>query len=114
MRNGLLSMHDTLTVYATIGLRVRAPPSMNLRLLIFVLVLFPLLARAATTNVTVGQGGTNFNPRTVTIQGGDTVKWTWAGNNHSATSGNPNTPNGIFDSGIHNNGFTFSFTFPTA
>src|SRR5215467_4976889 len=72
------------------------------------------LAGAATTIVTVGQGGTNYNPSSVTIQVGDTVRWTWAGNNHSATSGTPGNPNGIFDSGIHNSGFTYSFTFTSA
>src|SRR4051794_5294744 len=65
MRNRLLCTHDTITFSASIGTSRPRPPSMNLRLLVFVLVLFPLLARAATTNVTVGQGGTNFNPRTV-------------------------------------------------
>src|SRR6185437_3745831 len=72
------------------------------------------LAVATTTNVTVGQGGTNYNPSSVTIQVGDTVRWTWASNNHSATSGTPGSPNGIFDSGIHNSGFTYSFTFTSA
>ena len=83
-------------------------------LLAFILVVVPHFARAATTVVTVGGGGNNFNPQFVTIRTGDTVQWTWAGNNHSATSGTPNSPNGIFDSGIHNAGFTFSFTFTTA
>lgn len=80
----------------------------------FLCLLLPTFARAATTNVTVGQGGANFSLSAVTIQIGDTVKWTWAGNNHSATSGTPNNPSGLFDSGVHNAGFTFSFTFNTA
>src|ERR1044071_7679286 len=71
-------------------------------------------ARAATTNVTLGSGGTNYNPSSVTIHTGDTVLWTWASNNHSVTSGAPNVPNGIFDSQIHNAGFTFSYVFNTA
>ena len=78
------------------------------------LILLPVLASAATTNVNVGQGGTNFNPSAVTIRVGDIVNWTWAGNNHSVTSGPPNNPNGIFDSGIRNNGFAFPVTFGTA
>lgn len=86
---------------------------MHLRLLAFLTLFLPLLAPAATTNVTVGQGGTRFSPSAVNIRAGDIVQWTWAGNNHSATSGTPGNPNGIFDSGIHNNGFTYSFTFTT-
>lgn len=31
---------------------------------------------------------------------------------HSVTSGKPGASTGLFDSGIHNSGFTFSFTFP--
>ena len=72
-----------------------------LRLLACFALVIPAFALAATTNVSVGQGGTNFVPSSVTIQAGDTVKWTWASNNHSATSGNL-TPDGLFDSGIHN------------
>lgn len=73
----------------------------------------PLAAPAATTNVSVGTGNA-FSPRTVTIALGDTVTWTWVANNHSATSGTPGSPSGVFDSGIRNNGATFSFTFNTA
>ena len=75
--------------------------------------LLPALAPAATTNVTVGQGGTVYSPSAVIIQTGDIVNWTWAGNNHSVTSGTPGNPNGIFDSAIHNSGFTFPVTFNT-
>src|SRR5690348_3067179 len=85
----------------------------SLRFVLFI-VLAPFLAQGATTNVTVGQGGTVFSPKTVTIQTGDTITWTWAGNNHSATSGVPNTPSGVFDSGIKNQGATYSFTFSSA
>jgi plastocyanin len=83
---------------------------MHLRFLAFVIIILPVLASAATRNVTVGQGGTNYNPSTISAQIGDNVVWTWAGNNHSVTSGVPNTPNGTFDSGIRNTGFTFTFT----
>ena len=71
-----------------------------LRLLACFAFVIPAFGRAATTNVSVGQGGTNSVPSAVTIQAGDTVKWTWAGNNHSATSGNL-TPDGLFNSGVH-------------
>lgn len=70
-----------------------------------IVVVLPLFCRAATTNVNVGQGGTNFVPAAVVIPLGDTIQWTWVGNNHSATSGSPVTgADGKFDSGIHNIG----------
>jgi plastocyanin len=41
-------------------------------------------------DVTVAPGGTfTFDPSTVNISVGDTVRWTWAGNGHSVTSGPP-------------------------
>jgi len=75
----------------------------------------PLCAKAATIQVQVGQGGLKFTPANVMIQVGDTVQWNWVGATlHSTTSGTPGHPDGIWDSGSHNNGFTFSFTFTSA
>ena len=72
-------------------------------------------AHAATVSVTVAPGGElSFDPPNVTIELGDTVEWTWGSSGHSSTSGTPDSPDGIWDSGIHNAGFTFSFTFSTA
>src|SRR5262249_31687131 len=69
-------------------------------------------ASAATINVTVAPGGELvFSPSSVTINPGDTVQWTWAATFHSSTSGVPGAPNGIWDSGILNQGATFSHTF---
>jgi plastocyanin len=77
--------------------------------------ILPLLsARAATVQVQVGQGGLKFTPQNVTIQVGDTVQWIWAASGHSSTSGTPGNPNGVWDSGVQNSGFTFSQTFGTA
>jgi plastocyanin len=75
-----------------------------------VIILMTIMAvatpgRAATTNVNV-TASTTFSPATVKIKPSDTVQWTWTGNNHSTTSNN-----GLWDSGIHNSPFTFSFTF---
>lgn len=70
--------------------------------------------RAATVQVQVGATGDNYTPPAVSIEVGDTVTWTWLDDNHSVTSGTPGFPDGLFDSGIHNNGFTFSFTFNDA
>jgi plastocyanin len=77
--------------------------------------LVPLSAKATTFQVQVGQGGLKFTPANVMIQVGDTVQWVWSGATlHSTTSGTPGNPDGMWDSGTHNNGFTFSFTFTTA
>ncbi|MCI0745255.1 MAG: Ig-like domain-containing protein [Verrucomicrobia subdivision 3 bacterium] len=63
---------------------------------------------AATANVRVGDNF--FSPATTNINVNDTVTWTWIGfNSHSSTSSS-----GLWDSGIHGNGFTFSRQFTTA
>jgi plastocyanin len=66
----------------------------------------PLAGRSATANVAVGQGGNVFVPVTTTINAGDTVLWTWAGNNHSTTS-----DTSIWDSSVHNKPNSFQLTF---
>ena len=69
---------------------------------------------AATFDVQVGGTEPVFFPAALTIQPGDTVRWTWGGNMvHSVTSGR-STPDGIFDSGTRRPPFVFSFTFPNA
>jgi plastocyanin len=70
--------------------------------------------RGETFQVQVGAGGNKYTPANITINKGDTIQWTWSGLNHSATSGTPGHPDGIFDSGILNTGATFSFTFTAA
>jgi len=45
---------------------------------------------------------------------GDQVQWTWDSSDHSTTSGSPGMPNNIWDSGIHNQGATFTRTFNSA
>src|SRR5215470_2021016 len=61
---------------------------------------------AAITNVNVIDF--SFSPSRVKINVNDQVKWTWTGNSHSTTS-----DGGLWDSGVHNNGFTFTNTFQT-
>ena len=47
-------------------------------------------ATGQIVDVTVGPGGAfTFDPDTVNISVGDTVRWTWAGSGHSVTSGPP-------------------------
>src|SRR5262249_22107290 len=74
-------------------------------------------------DVIVGPEGNEFtfNPDTVNIRGGDTVRWTWGSDFHSVTSGTKcNAPDGQFcspdnmhcEAGILNNtGFVYEFTF---
>ena len=79
------------------------------------LIFYPKAARATTFNVTIGPGGNLvFSPASVTIHPGDQVKWTWSSSGHSTTSGSPGQPSGIWDSGIHNQGATFTHTFNSA
>jgi plastocyanin len=59
-------------------------------------------------HVQVGPGMT-FNPATITINAGQTVTWDWVGSNHSTTS-----DTSIWDSGVHNAGFSFVQNFPAA
>jgi len=79
------------------------------------LIGYPKAASATTVDVTIGPGGNLvFSPSSVTIHPGDQVKWTWSSSGHSTTSGSPGLPNGIWDSGIHNAGATFTRTFNSA
>lgn len=82
------------------------------------LIFFLLLitnAFAAIRDVTVGAGGNLvFAPNDLTINVGDTVRWTWAFSFHSTTSTtvqNGCNPDGTWDSGVKNQGDTFDFTF---
>jgi plastocyanin len=76
------------------------------------LLLSYLNASAAIVDVTVApDGDLVFSPSAVTINPGDTVRWTWAADFHSTTSGIPGAANGIWDSGVLNQGATFSHTF---
>src|SRR5262252_6166978 len=71
--------------------------------------------QATTFQVLVGPSGSlSFSPSSVTIQVGDTVQWNWGSSAHSATSGTPGNPDGLWDSGVLNKNATFSFTFNTA
>src|SRR5438874_1733587 len=79
-----------------------------------VLAFCPNLASATTITVTVANNCLCFSPSSVTIHPGDTVHWTWSSSGHSTTSGTPGMPNGIWDSGILNQGATFDHTFNAA
>src|SRR5438477_9294542 len=78
------------------------------------LVFYPSAASATTVTVTVGNNCLCFSPDPVMIQPGDTVHWTWSSSGHSSTSGPPCSANGMWDSGILNQGATFDHTFNSA
>src|SRR4029453_18635886 len=78
------------------------------------LIGYPKPAKATTVDVDVGPNGELvFSPSSITIHPGDQVRWTFRSEGHSTTSGSPGQPNGIWDSGIRNQG-TFTRTFSSA
>jgi plastocyanin len=67
--------------------------------------------------VVVGlDGGLTYTPAQVNIDAGDTVVFTWTGNNHDVVSSSTgcNTAAGPMNSPVLNRGATFNVTFPTA
>ena len=52
-----------------------------------------------------------FQPATINIKVGDTVRWTWAQGSHTTTSGSSCQPDGLWDSSVQNAGFVKTFTF---
>jgi plastocyanin len=88
----------------------------RIRVSLILLILSVAPASQATTfTVQIAPGGSLvFSPASQTIGVGDTVHWVWASSGHSTTSGNPCTGDGLWDSGVHNAGFTFDVTFSAA
>jgi plastocyanin len=73
-------------------------------------IVLAMSAGAATVDVQVENFV--FNPPTINIQAGDTVRWTWVDDGeHTVTSGAACTPDRLFDSGVRNVGATLTFTF---
>lgn len=95
----------------------------------FVLQCLPCAAGTTTTTlptsnmptVTVGPGGDlRFDPKTITIHAGDTVRWHWGSGGHNVVSGSGGTADGMFcspgDQGCSNavlspSGTTYEHTF---
>jgi plastocyanin len=76
-----------------------------------------------TATVLVAPGSLSFSPAITSISVNDSVIWRWSASGHSSTSGTVSSggtksPNGLWDSGIKNNGqaftnkFTSTGTFP--
>ena len=79
-------------------------------------------ATSTIFDVQVGPGF-SFNPSTVNISVGDTVRWTWADSGHSVSSGPPCVPDsqfcspndtGCFPGTLSNAGAVYQHTFNTA
>ncbi len=66
-------------------------------------------AQASTVSIDVINFA--FNPNPTVINLGDTVDWIWQSNTHSTTSVAGSAES--WDSGVHNNGFSFDHTFNT-
>lgn len=64
--------------------------------------------------VTVASIDFRFDPESQTVNVGDAVRWTFAGDPHTVTSGPPGAPDGRFESGIKSPGGSFQLTFTSA
>ena len=73
----------------------------------FLTLITPCATWPAVTNVDIEPF--SFNPSSVTIDVNDQVRWTWVSDFHDTTS-----DTGLWGSGLHNTGFTFTHTFTTA
>jgi plastocyanin len=75
------------------------------------------VGRAQSQTVNVNVGSIFFQPSSVSINVGDTVKWTWVSGSHTSTSGTCSggncTPDGVWNSGVKSSG-TFTHTFSSA
>jgi plastocyanin len=72
-------------------------------------------AAAAADGSTVTISGFRFDPKETTVAVGDTVTWSNEdGINHTATSGTPDDPDGLFDLEMPEAGITAEHTFEEA
>jgi plastocyanin len=75
------------------------------------LVLLAAPAHAAVHEILAS--GFTFSPATITINRGDVIRWVWGSGAHTVTSGNPCTPDGLFNAQLDMLHPTFEFTFNT-
>jgi len=106
-----LQLHSLTDAMKAIAFRTIAVVMISAPLLIF----SQRTSSAATVTVTIVRDyySFSFDPESVTIHPGDTVRWNWDSMGHSTTSGSPGMPNGLWDSGIRNQGAMFTYTFNT-
>ncbi len=69
---------------------------------------------ASAATVTVASINFQFQPESRSVNVGDVVRWTFAGEPHTVTSGAPGALDGRFDSGIKDPGGSFQVTFDNA
>jgi plastocyanin len=72
------------------------------------------VASVSAETVTIAAVNFHFEPATRTVAVGDVVRWTFAGDPHTVTSGSPGAADGRFESGIKNAGDTYQITATTA
>ena len=77
-------------------------------------MLLATLGSVDAATVTVASVNFRFEPANRTVNAGDVVRWTFAGDPHTVTSGAPGAPDGRFDSGIKDPGGSFQVTFDSA
>ncbi|MEX1169880.1 MAG: plastocyanin/azurin family copper-binding protein [Chloroflexota bacterium] len=77
------------------------------------LILLSIGSVSAET-VTIASVNFRFEPATRTVAVGDIVRWTFAGDPHTVTSGSPGAADGRFNSGIKNAGESYQITATTA
>jgi len=96
---------------------MQRPRSLPARLacLAFVTAFGPATAgKVVAADATIQARNYEFFKPTVTIEVGDTVTWTFSGDVHSVTSGQPGSPDGSFDSELKAEGQTYERTFTAA
>lgn len=87
-------------------------PAAYLALTFLFFLSFGMVSHAATVDVSMVN--ITFQPQTVTINAGDTVRWTNIDSfDHTTTSGTGCAPNGMWDSGTVGPGQSFEVTFNT-
>lgn len=95
----------------------RVPAAARRRILVLLAIaalsLLPIGSARADT-FTVAAVNFRFEPETRTAAVGDVIRWTFAGDPHTVTSGVPGAPDDRFDSGIKNPGDTYQLTLTSA
>jgi plastocyanin len=61
----------------------------------------------------VAAGASTFSPSTLDVRRGDTIIWTRTGGNHTVTSGDNCTADGLFDAPLDNNDPVFTWVVPS-
>lgn len=88
------------------------PAGIAAAIAIYLIFASPAVAAVEIINEGTEPDDAVFRPDTVMIRSGTTVTWTNAdGSAHTATSGAPGDPDGVFDSQVMGPGEEYSFTF---